>query len=1531
MPKIVGYVGEAPPTEERGFPWMSVALVGAGVTVMLWLASHADGDGDLDLVPNEGDDEDEDEDEDEGDDEDEGEGKDEAAPEPEAKADAKPRLKIKRISEFSPETLTKIRTRIEAARSGDETAKPSPQLMEEIASIGVIQDIAKLPPGRYTFDLDPAFEERPRKWKRNRWRRYKDTTTLRGAFYSSRLAAAGSDSPHVFLDTKGSATGNAEQPYKPASPVVLGIYREDGQPVFLIYGNQTPPLPMETDREKRRTSFAKTQERRQAREQARRGKDDLQQTRAQARAEERAARAENRLGKAIKKYEERAKVATKKISQQLDAKIREAREAREALAAEKAEVRKRRTSKKAVEVVEFDGPQEYIDFWKETIDAVAQTGAGFPENTAEGTISTRVAIDEENNKYRNADFGLEESVSVYDVEDLLPRINDRIRVTFDPDRNVVIWSIAQRAPVQRRQAEEGEQGEQGDGEETPASDSFDYRPNEDYGWTWVLETIIEADRVGVKNPPNQLTGIIVSEEKEGSEDQKTATGEAANYFEVNFGSQSAPIIKNVDWSDIYKLKPFVGETLVVSLTKLEDGGYRVTYTIPREPPKKRRKKSGGGGGGGGGGASSGESKKARTPLVMIEGGGGAPTSPEEGKATKPQLVGIEGGRGSKKTSRPQAEPPAEGGTAEAAGEEVAFAEPTTEGSGSVVAPTGVQEVDEIKEEEGAEEGEKAEEGEEPGPASAPALKPSSGAVPAKTSRRKKTSKETESGAAAATAALAEQLAQRIKRYKTLAALVEDQPKIFAELKKLNFDQKSIDDAWMSAVKERQRLEELAQVEAEEARVAAMTPMELQAYLERFRAEAAARVPVQRAEKEKERQEGIARGFAQWFTERLTELEEKAAKLKRAKFEREPFPSFFARIVAFTSDRKYALFQFDLDDSGDRTGLVARLPEAFVTSQPPDGLGIPPRVGELIQFIGFLGEQGKVNLVIARPISEIEAKSEGLPPVLSPPSEQSVKLSPGVPEEGVYYAIGITKREGYAAVDESGKLRFLMELPFKNARKKPNYGFFRSYVYLTPTEDGVTFEVRDADQSEIRGSGILRYQNAMSGHVANVVDGFNGHTFTANWFKTRLEAIIDSLATRRSLALERGADREGSGPVELEYKIQHYERLLRLGTNVRMPIDGVLTTIKVPISELEAKLVRVPTENEFAQVTGTGTIEISGSQSKVNADFILMNRLKLGDTFKIWPRWDAQARNVTAAEVVVVGKEFKEKPTYFQFVDKLAQQSVEDWLDQYWFAEYVKKVRKYINTAGKQPEDLKNTTITDALFSLRGKIMEPAEDHFYKVKFDHGSESLPDSLFGVDESGAYGMLKKGAEFEIRARVQGGKYIDPQVIVKSSSPKKTRGGSKKMDKNSQASDRDPALYREFRRTINMSSAEIERWRRNPQHRDASLPHIRAELPLLAQMKRTPMSRWTPRMWNKAMRAVNFVKRHEAQMKVQAKRYGSGRLHVTYKRIIGLLNWGRKTPGVSISKVLSSKLKANSGARKTSKSSKRRTSRRNPSGMR
>lgn len=107
----------------------------------------------------------------------------------------------------------------------------------------------------------------------------------------------------------------------------------------------------------------------------------------------------------------------------------------------------------------------------------------------------------------------------------------------------------------------------------------------------------------------------------------------------------------------------------------------------------------------------------------------------------------------------------------------------------------------------------------------------------------------------------------------------------------------------------------------------------------------------------------------------------------------------------------------------------------------------------------------------------------------------------------------------------------------------------------------------------------------------------------------------------------------------------------------------------------------------------------------------------------------------------------------------------------------------------------------------------------------------------------------------------------------------------------------VHREFERVINMSARQIRAWHKDPLSPTASLPHIRAELPLLARMKETPVSRWTPAMWDKARRAINFVKRHEAQMKVQGTRYGTGRHHYTPKRVVALLNWGRIPPGVKL----------------------------------
>lgn len=102
-------------------------------------------------------------------------------------------------------------------------------------------------------------------------------------------------------------------------------------------------------------------------------------------------------------------------------------------------------------------------------------------------------------------------------------------------------------------------------------------------------------------------------------------------------------------------------------------------------------------------------------------------------------------------------------------------------------------------------------------------------------------------------------------------------------------------------------------------------------------------------------------------------------------------------------------------------------------------------------------------------------------------------------------------------------------------------------------------------------------------------------------------------------------------------------------------------------------------------------------------------------------------------------------------------------------------------------------------------------------------------------------------------------------------------------------DRQVAREFKKLINLTPAQIRKWHKDPRSKEASLPHIRAELPLLARTRATPPSRWTPAMWSKARRAVAFVKRHEAQLKKQKA--------PTRKRIIALLNWGRRAPGVRV----------------------------------
>lgn len=122
---------------------------------------------------------------------------------------------------------------------------------------------------------------------------------------------------------------------------------------------------------------------------------------------------------------------------------------------------------------------------------------------------------------------------------------------------------------------------------------------------------------------------------------------------------------------------------------------------------------------------------------------------------------------------------------------------------------------------------------------------------------------------------------------------------------------------------------------------------------------------------------------------------------------------------------------------------------------------------------------------------------------------------------------------------------------------------------------------------------------------------------------------------------------------------------------------------------------------------------------------------------------------------------------------------------------------------------------------------------------------------------------------------------------------------MMRTSRRPELDLRLYGEFNRTINMTASQLRRWHASALSKHASFDHIRAELPLLTRMKGTRAQEWTPKMWSKARRSLAFVKRHEEQMRRQGIRFGTGRMHVTEKRVIALLNWGRITPGVPLAK--------------------------------
>lgn len=1284
MPKIVGYVGEAPPTEERGFPWMSVALVGAGVTVMLWLASHADGE-DLLANPEEG--------------------------------EKKKRLKIPPVGEYKPDTLEKIRISVERARSGDETVKPPPALMEQISKLGVIEEIAKLPPGRYTFDLDPEFPSRPRKWRRERWRRYKDDTTTRGAFQSSRLAAAGSDSPHVFLDTKGAPTGNAETPYVAASPVVLGIYREDGEPVFLIHAPGTSPPPMEMDKEKRRTSYRETQERRQVRYRRRLEKREDRKTRAQELADERAARAEKRLGKAITKAEERLDAQVAKAREKLAPTLLKAEEMNERLRAGTAELRRARKTSPAreqalPEPMFVSGGQEYYQYWAGIIEGVSKAGVEHPENVIEGVVVSESA-----------------------------------------------------------------------GQTEPG--------------------YVDVD--------------------------------------INFGTSEVKVIQPISLPEEWA--PGKGDIIKVTLTPKDEAG-DVTVELTKRGPKKRTKKQGDGGAGG---------------------------APGEPSATE------------------------EGGEADGEGE-----------AG----------------------GEAAEPGEtEPAPA------PKKSADIAK--QRKLD-------------ALSAEIAKEIGT-KSRDQLVSEAETILAKLKsdKYDFDPASVDAAWERALKKKQAEEEAAAERALDARMASMSPEEMAQYLADRAKQAAEQAVVTRTEREQKTRLDRSITQAMWFAKAIRNKVENGLEVFGG--------ALSARFVA--SKGNEARLQLDiskdrdeqggtavsydlswLKDEGVQEGDIIRF-IAVPSSALPIKLGMPVVVlkgehaGKFGLVKGYAVKSGEcdIELVVDGKSKRVKVSKDDLKAteIFIEGKERSelppkvVERSKNLPDPGVYYIIGETRQGPYAAVNPGGKIVLLSATPFKNAKFQPTPAFFRTYADIQDSRDGVTFVPYGANQREIEASPIYLLAGTIDAQVTDYVQADNALQLTATWFKETVARIVESVGNVIRAVQTGGRQMPEEQQERLAAVLAKYQEIQRSGQTRVFYVKKKPRKETVPVGELIASVTKVPPNDMLVRAEGRVAITIDGVEIALNARILLINELKLGDTFKIWPVW--KDGRVASVEISPVGESAVSAGRQPRSVDPLLQRLVDKYFTNDVLTVRANNIRNFLNKSGQTLEDLKNTQLSSSGIGMRGKIVSaPGEGKIgrYEIEFEFGRDSLPQEFFG-SEGGAVGDT-----VEVYANLKNRVYVEPIFVHTPSKKPKTSKVSKEpegMKSNSRASDQDPALFREFRRTINMSSAEIDRWRKNPQHRDASLPHIRAELPLLAEMKRTPMSKWTPRMWNKAMRAVNFVKRHEAQMKVQAKRYGTGRLHATYKRIIGLLNWGRKTPGVNIRSVLAQK---SSKGRRTTRNpapmSARRTSR-------
>jgi hypothetical protein len=94
--------------------------------------------------------------------------------------------------------------------------------------------------------------------------------------------------------------------------------------------------------------------------------------------------------------------------------------------------------------------------------------------------------------------------------------------------------------------------------------------------------------------------------------------------------------------------------------------------------------------------------------------------------------------------------------------------------------------------------------------------------------------------------------------------------------------------------------------------------------------------------------------------------------------------------------------------------------------------------------------------------------------------------------------------------------------------------------------------------------------------------------------------------------------------------------------------------------------------------------------------------------------------------------------------------------------------------------------------------------------------------------------------------------------------------------------------FRRSVNMTPAQIRAWVKDPRAREASWRSTRARLPALAALRAKPADRWSDRDCRFAARVVNF----NARMSGMVKKWGC-----TRKAVISLRNWGRQPPGCPV----------------------------------